>query len=95
VLSQPSDPIRGDLVEITWVDILEDATGDPDKSDLCQRVSIGWVWGQKQSHGMECLVTTTTRDHDGASQQGYCIYPRSCVLAMKVIKRASRARRKK
>ena len=84
------EPQKGDLVEVCWVDISEDPTGDPDKAELCKRVSYALYWNKRQSNGVECVVTTTTRDHEAEAQQGYCIYPAACVLSMKVIKRARR-----
>jgi hypothetical protein len=95
VLIEPSDPVRGDLVEVCWVDIYEDSIGDPDKARLCKRISYALFWNKTLSEGVDCVVTTATIDHDASTQQGYCIYPSACVLSMKVIKRASRARRKK
>lgn len=84
------DPQRGDLIEIRWVDILEDPTGDPDEAELCSRTSYALFWSKCQSKGIDCIVTTTTRDHEATQQQGFCIYPSACVVAMKIIKKSRR-----
>lgn len=83
-----ADPARGDVICVEWVDIYEDATGNPDAAKLAHRTSFGLFWDKRQEDGIDVLVTTTTIDKDGPSQQGYCIYPLACVRAMKVIKRA-------
>jgi hypothetical protein len=84
-------PVRGDLVQIDWVDIFEDPTGDPDKAGLKRRTSYAVFWDRRQDpNGIDVIVTTTTIDEDVAAQQGYCIYPAACVVGLKVIKRARR-----
>ena|SRR3990172_11639165 len=80
---------RGDLIEIVWVDICEDSIGNPDKTDLLRRTSFGLFWETKLSHGVNSIVTTTTLEEDH-SQSGYCIYPTSCIIDLKVIKKAKR-----
>ncbi len=86
-------PSKGDLVEIHWVDIYEDITGDPEKALLYRRVSVGFFWGEKEDHGIPVLVTTTTIDKDSADS-GYVIYPRCCVTSIKVIRRKRRKKEK-
>jgi hypothetical protein len=86
---------RGDLVDITWVDIFEDSVGDPDKAELARRHSVGSVWGEATSFGVECLVTTTTLDERDHAQSGFCIYPKGCVVGVKVLKRKRQRRPKK
>lgn len=91
-----SDPLRGDLVEISWLDICEDVVGDPDEAKLSRRTSYALFWERrKDEHGVEVLVTTTTMDDDLSGQNGYCIYPALCVTRMKVIKRARKPRAKR
>ncbi len=85
-------PGRGDLVQIDWVDIYEDPTGDPNKAALKRRTSYALFWDRRVDEtGLEVVVTTTTIDDDAPTQQGYCIYPAACVVNLKVIKRAHRA----
>lgn len=79
-------------MEVTWVDIYEDATGNPDKAALAKRVSLGRLWGHKEDKGMHCFVTTTTVDEDDHTQSGLCIYPDCCILDVKVIKKVRRPR---
>ncbi len=81
-------PSRGDLVQLDWVDIYEDPTGDPSKAALKRRTSFAVFWDRRQDQGIDVIVTTTTLDDDASTQQGFCIYPQACVVALKVIKRA-------
>lgn len=87
------EPERGDLCEISWVDIQEDVTGNPDEAKLAQRTSYGLFWGRRDESGIPTIITTTTMDEDLAGQNGYCCYPAACVRVLKVIKRARRARK--
>jgi hypothetical protein len=88
-------PARGDLVQIDWVDIYEDPIGDPDKAVLKRRTSYAVFWDRHaDACGLDAIVTTTTVDEDVAAQQGFCIYPAACVIGLRVIKRARRARSK-
>jgi hypothetical protein len=81
-------PARGDVIKVHWQDIFEDPTGNPDAAKPSERISYGLFWAKEIRGAGECLVTTTTLDKDGASQQGYCIYPMGCVLKIEVVKRA-------
>ena len=89
-----TEPIRGDLLEIRWVDIHEDSVGDPNSADLARRTSFGLFWDRVQRGGIECLVTTTTLDNpdqvDG--QNGWCIYPLGCITGMKIVRRVRQPR---
>ena len=88
-MRRPADPpARGDLVEVTWVDINEEPVGDPDAAKLARRTSYGLFWCERQDTGLPVLVTTTTRDDGPAHQSGYCIYPTACVVKLTVVKRA-------
>lgn len=91
----PGDLVRGDVVSVTWVDIYEDVTGDPAVAQLAKRVSFGLYWGTSTSYGVPCIVTTTTLDQDVRGQSGFCIYPTSCVVDLKVVKRVRRPRARK
>lgn len=81
---------QGDVISVHWVDIYEDSVGDPGKAELAPRFSVGLYWGARKSHGIESLVTTTTLDVEDSNQQGYCIYPLSCVLKLGILKRTRR-----
>ena len=81
---------RGDLIQIEWVDIFEDAGGNPDEAKLYKRISYGLFWTKRQDDGVSVVVTTTTLDEADHSQQGYCIYPEACIRSLKIIKRARR-----
>jgi hypothetical protein len=85
--------VRGDVIRVSWCDIQEDSTGDPDLAHLARRVSYGVFWARRKDQGVDVLVTTTTLDADGSQQQGSCCYPLACVLSMTVVKRARRSRR--
>ena len=78
---------RGDLIKVTWVDICEDNTGNPDLAKCMERVSYGLFWAQELRGGVPSLVTTTTIDPDGPAQAGWCCYPTGVVLKIEVIKR--------
>lgn len=78
---------RGDLVEVSWTDIFEDSVGNPDSAELAVRISIAYYWGVRESHGIKCLVTTTTMDGKDHSQSGYCIYPEGVVKGVKMVRR--------
>lgn len=81
-------PEQGDLIQVEWVDISEDSTGDPSDAELSRRTSFGIFWGERDSFGLPCVVTTTTLDSDNMQgQQGYCIYPKACILKITVVKR--------
>ena len=84
--------LRGDLLRVEWVDIAEDPLGNPALASLARRTSYGLFWGFQESHGVNCLVTTTTVDHDVSGQNGYVIYPVGCVRGVEVIKRVRRPR---
>lgn len=78
---------KGDLIEVLWLDILEDSVGDPDRAELAPRVSVGYFWSVTVSHGIQALVTTTTIDVGTTGQNGYCIYPLDAVSNIKIIRR--------
>lgn len=78
---------KGDLIEVLWLDILEDSVGDPDRAELAPRVSVGYFWSVTMSHGIQALVTTTTIDVGTTGQNGYCIYPLDAVSNIKIIRR--------
>lgn len=86
--------LRGDLLKIIWVDILEDSVGNPDRASLAKRTSYGLLWETKRDKGINCLVTTTTIDAEEHTQSGYCIYPLSCLLDISIIKKVRRPRKK-
>ena len=80
-------PARGDLVKVTWRDVYEDATVNPELGKTIERVSYGLFWADELRGGHQTLVTTTTIDPDGPQQAGYCAYPRGMVLTIDIIKR--------
>jgi hypothetical protein len=80
-------PRRGDLVEVSWVDITADPSGDPAHPIPVYRVTYGLYWGGVEIDGLEYLVTTDTYDADNSRQSGYTIYPLGVVRSVDVIKR--------
>lgn len=79
---------RGDLVEVRWLDIYEDVTGDPEQADVAPRVSIGYFWSMKDgAHELPVFITTTTMDIEASNQNGWCAYPLPCVVDVKIIRR--------
>ena len=87
--------IRGDLIEVHWVDILEDSVGDPAEAVVAPRITVGYFWEQKISKGVPVFVTTTTIDKEDTSQNGYCAYPEAVITRIKMIRRKRRPRKKK
>lgn len=87
-------PAHGDLIEVHWVDIAEDSTGDPSTATLSRRTSYGLYWGHGEDGGIPVIVTTTTLDVDVLGQSGYCIYPVACVVKLLVVRRARRRKPK-
>lgn len=85
-------PLKGDLIEVHWLDIYEDVQGDPTKATLYKRISVGFFWEEKEDNGIPVIVTTTTIDKDSADS-GYVIYPRCCVTQIKVIRRKRRSKK--
>ena len=89
-------PEKGDLVQVDWVDIQEDVTGDPEKATIAYRTSYGIFWSRRPDpEGVEILVTTTTVDRDHSGDAGYCAYPIGCVRSIQVIKKARKGRKVK
>jgi hypothetical protein len=86
-VGKPKPLARGDLIRVTWVDILESANENTDSAKPMERCSYGLFWAQEIRGPVECLITTTTIDKDGPQQQGYCVYPIGCVIKTEVIKR--------
>ncbi len=89
-MTAKSEPQRGDLLEVSWVDIYENSAGDPNTAELARRTSFGLFWEEREDRGIPVIVTTTTIDHDADGQSGFCIYPKACVVKLAVIKRARR-----
>jgi hypothetical protein len=90
-MAKPRPPQKGDLVEVAWCDITEDALGNTDTACPIPRLTIGYFWDQKDVnlHGIKVnvLVTCTTLDTDGAHQQGWTAFPVGCVLQVRVLRR--------
>ena len=78
---------KGDLLQIDWVDIFENSVGDPRTAKLARRTSFGLLWEVGDDEGVPVIVTTTTIDKD-PGQEGFCIYPLSCVTSVEVVKKA-------
>lgn len=84
----------GDLIEIHWVDITEDGTGDPARAEMAERISIGFFIEKKESRGIPCIVTSTTKDTDVQAQSGWCIYPEGAIQEIKIIRRGRKNAKK-
>ena len=83
---------KGDLLQIDWVDIFENSVGDPRTAKLARRTSFGLLWEVGEDDGVPVIVTTTTIDKD-PGQEGFCIYPTSCVTEVQVVKKARKPRK--
>jgi len=86
------DLIRGDLVEVHWVDITEDPVGDPSKAELPLQINIGYFYEKKMSRDMPIIVTTTSVISD--DQSGYAVYPECIVVRIKMIRKKRRPKKK-
>jgi hypothetical protein len=92
---KPEELIRGDLIEVHWVDIWEEPVGDPDEAEIGPRVSVGYFWERKESRGLPILITTTTIDkEEDTGQSGWCAYPESVITRIKSIRKKRRPRKK-
>lgn len=89
-----AEPARGDLIEVHWVDIYEDSVGDPRTAKLARRISIGYFWEKRLDGSIPVLVTTITLEQgsEDVSVSGYTVYPESCVLRVKMVRRKRRKR---
>lgn len=93
-MGKPSKRIkRGDVIEIHWADILNDATGDISKAAPSPRITYGifdrWEyeeveWADGEVHKVRFLVCKLTRDVGEQDQCGWDVYPKGCI--MKVVK---------
>lgn len=92
---KPEELIRGDLIEVHWLDIFEDSVGNPDEAEVAPRISVGYFWERKETKGVRVFVTTTTIDREDTSQNGYCAYPEVVITRIKSIRRKRRPRKKK
>jgi len=81
---------RGDLLKVYWCDIVECPTGNPDTARPAERISYGLFWAEELRSNIPCLITTTTDDIGGNEDSGYCLYPRSNVLKIEVVRRAKK-----
>ena len=72
-------------LEVGWLDIVEDNTGDPRKSYVVLRHTLGRVWDVKRKDGVELLTLTFTQDPDGPDQSGWICIPACVVRDLKII----------
>lgn len=85
---------RGDHIEIDWLDIYADPTGDPRVAKLSRQNEAGRFWEIREDEGIPVLVTSTSKDED-SKQEGYTIYPLCTVLKITLVKRARKRAVKK
>jgi hypothetical protein len=76
------------IVEVGWLDIVEDNTGDPQKSHIVKRNTLGRIWGVKRYDGVYVLTLTFTQDPDGPEQAGWICIPCSVIRTVEVIRDA-------
>lgn len=83
-------PARGDRVEICWIDICEDAIGNPDEARCIVRVTLAYFWERRivDYSGLkaELVITCSTIDEDSHVQQGWTAYPSGAILGMRILK---------
>lgn len=73
------------IVEVGWIDICEEPTGDPRNSYVVLRHTLGRVWDVKRKKGSELITLTFTMDPDGPDQSGWICIPACVVKDLKVI----------
>ena len=79
---------RGTIVRVGWTDICEEPTGDPRRSYVVVRHTLGHIWDVKRDKcGAYVLTMTFTTDTDGPDQSGWICIPVSNVLELEVIRR--------
>lgn len=76
---------RDTIVEVGWLDICEDNTGDPRLSHVVLRKTLGRVWGVKRFEGTDVLTLTFTKDSDGPEQAGWICMPVSVSKEVRVV----------
>ncbi len=89
--------VQGTILRVEWEDVYEDPTAPTGEVDVVTRSSFGVFWEQKVSTktGSPLLITTTTIDPDGPSNQGGVAYPLALVRAIEIIRRPRKRRVKK
>lgn len=83
---------RGDHIEVDWLDIYADPTGDPRLAKLARQNEAGRFWELREDSGVRVLVTSTSKD-EGSLQEGYTIYPICVVTKITLVKRARKSRK--
>lgn len=78
---------RWTIIEVSWVDIVEDNTGNAEAAYLVTRNTLGRVWELKKSEGVNVLVLTFTKDPDGPDQSGWICIPVSVIRHIDVIRK--------
>ena len=78
---------RGDIVIVHWLDITG-SDGMPDRVSLAQSQSLGYYYEQRKSQGLDCIVTTRSKntDKDMHEWDGADIYPLSVVTRVERVR---------
>ena len=76
----------GALVRTQWLDIVEDPTGNPEKSSVVRRNTYGLFHSLRKGPEGYILTLTFTRDPDGSEQSGWICFPLSVIKELEVIK---------
>lgn len=79
---------RHTIVKVGWLDICEEATGDPRESFVVTRHTLGHVWGVKRDKksGVYVLTMAFTIDEDGPDQSGWICIPVGVIRGVEVIR---------
>lgn len=94
---KPEELQRGDLIQVIWMDVVEDPVGDPDAAKLAYRTSYGlfWAWKDSLVGKSRTLVTSNTVDDPHImSQSGWIAYPEGMILSIKLVKKQAAKKRK-
>ena len=81
-MSKRKKPKRGDLVLVSWLDIVTDAHDDPTDADAMHFETVAKFWCWKRTKHGRVLVTTDSTALDG-SPYGYTAYPEGCIVKVR------------
>ncbi|RMF24474.1 MAG: hypothetical protein D6760_03185 [Deltaproteobacteria bacterium] len=91
-----SEPKRGDLVLVRWLDIVESLDGSDDDADLVEICTAGFFASLKRKRGtgssaVEYVVLSYhwSDDPDAARDPGWIAIPRANVVKMETLKKCS------
>lgn len=77
---------RGDMIKVTWWDIISDAIGDVKDAEPALCVTLGYFEKYKGRGKSRSLVTGLTLfPKEGPEPRGYDVYPVGCIEKIEVL----------